>query len=140
MKKVKKVLLIDDSKSINLRNKKLFEQLNLFEEIIDFTDPLKAINYLEKDFNHNNLDSLPEIIFLDIKMPEMDAFKFLNQYILIENIIKSNFKPAIVIVSDHLLIDDNFEHTKRYSSMGLIDQLPKPIDNEDLKELLSEYF
>lgn len=138
MKKFNKVLLIDDSQAVNRINKVLLSELNVFNEIIDFTDAKEAFDYIDETSDRDDED-LPDIIFLDLVMPEMDGFAFLDEYIELESIIKSDFKPLIVIVSDHLEFN-NFDKTKRYKSYGVVEHLRKPIDTEDIEELLEDHF
>jgi CheY-like chemotaxis protein len=136
MEKIKKVLLLDDSKAVNLRNVNLLKELNFCDDIVSLTDPREAIEYLSVGLENGNL---PNVIFLDLSMPEMDGFNFLDQYVQITKNANSNFKPHIVIVSDYLDFK-NFDKSKEYKSYGVIDHIRKPIDKEDIANLLEEHF
>jgi CheY-like chemotaxis protein len=138
MKKSNKALLIDDSEAVNRLNENLLRSLNIFSEIISFTNAKNAFEFLEETTGKDSED-LPSIIFLDLLMPEMDGFSFLDNYIELDAIINSDYKPIIVIVSDHLEFK-NFDKSKRYKSFGVIDHLKKPMDTEDIEELVAEYF
>jgi len=140
MVEIGSILLIDDSESVNSRNYSLLGSMKLFGEIKAYSNPYQAIKHLEKDFNKSNLDLLPSIIFLDIEMPEMDAFDFLNKYLDIESIVLSNYKPRIVIVSNYLLKDRYLDETNKYKTYGVIGHIRKPIDKADILDLLEENF
>jgi CheY-like chemotaxis protein len=76
--KTKRVMLIDDNE-IDLKiNAKLISLTKLFEEIIICQSGGEALNYLNKHLQDQ--DKLPTFILLDIQMPEMDGFEFLNYY------------------------------------------------------------
>lgn len=76
--KTKRVMLIDDNE-IDLKiNAKLISLTKLFEEIIICQSGEEALNYLNKHLQNEN--KLPTFILLDIQMPEMDGFEFLNHY------------------------------------------------------------
>ena len=68
----KKVLLIDDDPINNYVNKRLILRLFSVAEIAEFLDAVSALEYLKTN--------TPELIFLDINMPEMDGWQFLEEY------------------------------------------------------------
>lgn len=65
-----KVFLVDDQKISNYINKRIIESCNFNGEIICYENPEKALNDLE------NLQ--PDFVLLDINMPEIDGWKFLE--------------------------------------------------------------
>src|SRR5687768_4631121 len=72
------VLLIDDNPIDNLVNQKLIERANLAESIIVKDSAVSAMEYLKS--HCDKPESLPDTIFLDIRMPEMDGFQFLEEF------------------------------------------------------------
>ena len=129
-----KVLLIDDSKAVNKRNASILEDTDFFSEIKQFNSVDHAIAYL-KTCNA----FLPDLILLDINMPNKNGFDFLNEYSELENIVKSDFTPIITMVSDHLGFE-NFDKSKYYKMFGVLDHLKKPIDKEDMEGLINDHF
>lgn len=74
----KKVLLIDDDLLFIFLVKKTIAQTLIPVEIKEINNALDALNYL-KD-NATNKDVLPDVIFLDLKMPVMDGWEFIERY------------------------------------------------------------
>jgi len=136
---LKKVVLIDDSEVVNDRNEVLLSNMNVAQKIEKFSNPSKAFSSIKKDYSKDSSD-YPNLIFLDIEMPEFDGFDFLDQYSDWESGLSWERKPSIVIVSDHLFKDRNLDETNRFKSSGVVDHLKKPIDAEDVKTILEEYF
>jgi two-component SAPR family response regulator len=73
-------------------------------QIISFTEAYRALDYLVDTNNH-----VPDIIFLDINMPEIDGWEFLNRY---EKI--SNQKTKLIMLSSSTNEDD-MNNTQKYS-------------------------
>ncbi len=74
----KRVMLIDDNEIDNIINEKIIEATNFAENILKFQTGQEALEYLSS--NQDNLSELPEIVFLDINMPIMDGFQFLEDF------------------------------------------------------------
>ena len=126
MKGLNKILLIDDSASTNLKNKAIIEELALPVEICSYTNAKDALAYLKGEKN-NDVIPKPELIFLDLNMPEIDGFTFLKEYGSLAPEITNNFETVIVIVSDHLQFE-NFKRSKNFRMSGVLDHIRKPMD------------
>ncbi len=78
MKTINNMTLIDDDEVFVFLTKKAIERTHLVELIRVFSNGLDAIDFLRE--NSNNVDALPEIILLDLSMPIMDGWQFLDQF------------------------------------------------------------
>jgi two-component system, chemotaxis family, chemotaxis protein CheY len=73
-----KVLVIDDDPIFQYIAEKIFKKTNLFEETACFLDANSALEYLVQ--NKDNPAVLPDIILLDIYMPALNGWEFINRY------------------------------------------------------------
>lgn len=126
-----KVLLIDDNE-IDLKiNSKIINLSGFFDEIILCQSGEEAIQYLTKNLHTPEL--LPNFILLDIQMPEMDGFEFLEVYRDFPSSFLNNCKLAIL--SSTL---DFGDIKKAEANPLVIKLLKKPLYPNELKELLKE--
>lgn len=81
-KKYKAVMLIDDNEIDNLINQKMIEASNIAEHILMHTGAKAALEFLRNVEKMATIKAsmLPEIIFLDVDMPLMDGFQFLDEF------------------------------------------------------------
>ena len=96
------IIIEDDYISLYLINKLLREK-SIAETILPFTNGIDGLNYLIK--NAKDFSELPEFILLDMKMPEINGWQFLQQLNKIQFV--TGYQPAICIVSAEITVDFN---------------------------------
>ena len=74
--KVGIVMLVDDNDTDNFINKRVIELTGFANDIIVKNSGKSALEYLENE--KDNLEKLPDLIFLDINMPMLDGWEFLS--------------------------------------------------------------
>lgn len=96
-----------------------WELTNFSDEIkvvASFTDPHEALEYLEKN--------IPDCLFLDIEMPTMDGFQFIQK-------LKNKEFPVVITTAYN-------QYAIKALKNEAIDYLLKPIDTDDLKETITK--
>lgn len=129
MRPINLVVLIDDDEIENFIKRKLIEKTNLVNQIKDFSSGKEAINFLNANSMHPHL--LPEIILLDLNMPVMDGFQFLEEYLKLEP--KLSKKTNIYVVSSSI---SPIDHEKINNISEVSDFLIKPITEKIFKEIV----
>ncbi len=135
MKKLKKVLLVDDSEATNYMNRYFFKKLNICDEIEVAINGQKGLDYLASIPKEKWHTDAPELIMLDIKMPIMGGFEFLDEY---EKFPLEMRKPiTTVLLTTSMSIEDR-DRAKDYKSVKSF--LNKPLSVTQLKEILEHLF
>ncbi len=124
------IVVDDDCISLFLITKILDEQ-QVTKNILPFTDGISALQYLSA--NAHDFYKLPEVIFLDIKMPEISGWQFLQQLNNINFI--EGYKPAVFIIS----ADINIDFTMRETFPLIKGYFVKPIKTVKLITLLESF-
>lgn len=126
------VMLIDDNEIDNLINQKMIEAANITEHIFTHTGARSAIEFLK---NIEKVESvakeiLPDVIFLDIDMPLMDGFQFLDEFDKLSDATKKKCK--IVMLTSSINPQD-VNKSKEYSYVKKY--INKPLSQENLEKL-----
>jgi CheY-like chemotaxis protein len=103
MKKLNCVLLVDDNESDNFLHRKVLEKTGLVNHIEIAINGREALDYLKNVEKVSSNDSTclpPELIFLDINMPVMDGWEFLDEYKNLDDFQKS--KIVIIMLTTSL--------------------------------------
>lgn len=81
MSKISLVSIIDDDAIFQFLANRLLRSTNLIDKIIQFPDGEKAINYFIE--NKDIAENIPDLVFLDLNMPYIDGWQFLEKFIAI---------------------------------------------------------
>jgi CheY-like chemotaxis protein len=130
-KKYHTVMLIDDNEIDNLINQKMIEAASIAENIYTHTGAKSAIEFLRNMEKLEVADKvLPDVIFLDIDMPLMDGFQFLDEFEKLTNVAKKKCK--IVMLTSSINPQD-FNRSKKYENVRLY--LNKPLSHDSIVKL-----
>lgn len=132
MKKINKVLLVDDDHTDIFINKAVMEQLGFANEIILKTNGKDAIDFLQKECNSK--DDLPDLILLDLKMPVMDGFTFLKEFEQLNCALLEEI--CIVVLTASREADDYLKLLSR----GNYYHTSKPLSEEKLINIHHRFF
>lgn len=78
------VMLVDNCSIDNFVNSKIITSYELVDNILVFNKSKNALKYLI-ELNSCSENIIPFLIFLDLDMPEIDGFEFLNAFDLLPN-------------------------------------------------------
>ncbi|WP_378187133.1 response regulator [Aquimarina sp. W85] len=124
--------LVDDDIIHQFIIKKLVQQLHQQERLLIFSNGEEAINFIKSVAN--GVVQLPDLILLDLNMPIMDGWQFMDEFNNIAPKLKKEIKIYVLSSSDN---PDDIERAKEYERIS--DYLIKPINEHQLKELLETF-
>ena len=137
MKKVNCILLVDDNPADNVFHNIYIMKADVCNHIEVATDGRKALDYIIKAGEPDQFEEFPkpELIYLDINMPGMNGFEFLEKYHKLEERLKS--KIMIVMLSTSLNPDDK---KRALDSKEVTEFQNKPLTVEMIRETVDKYF
>ncbi|MFP9119148.1 response regulator [Flavobacterium sp. RNTU_13] len=128
MKKVKGMYVIDDDKIYHFLLKNLFKQNNIEADPKFYGNGLDAIESLKKI---PVTDPFPELILLDVNMPIMDGWQFLEEYVKLS---RDMGKTSTIFMISSSNDEHDLSKARQYSNV-VRDYLLKPICKEDLEKI-----
>jgi len=124
------IYLVDDDRIYQFTAKKTLETIDLTQNISIFSNGEEAIEHIKEKLEQPH--SLPDVIFLDINMPLMDGWQFLDEYVKLDVRLKKNV--TIYMVSSS--VDEaDIKKSKEYEVIK--DYIIKPIGRERFEDLLN---
>lgn len=129
-----KILCVDDDAITLMLCKKVIERVSFAHEVLTAKNGEEAIVYfdeLAQELQKHPTSPYPKLIFLDLNMPIMNGWEFLDTYL--KNGYCELFAEAKFIVLSSTIDPQDVEKTKGYPMV--IDFLSKPITKEMLEEL-----
>jgi len=123
----KNFLLVDDESVSNFVHRKLIERTGLGENIDTVTSGQDALQLINDCYSGTR--PMPDVIFLDLNMPIMDGYSFLEAFNRLPVPIKKNMKVIIVTSSQ-----DPRDKAKA-KEYGITHFLSKPISEEAINQV-----
>ena len=130
--KLKHLLLVDDDPTTNFFNRHLIGKMNIFDEIHEAANGQLALEKIEVLFKNGQA---PDMILLDINMPVMNGFEFLDRYNELDEDIKSSVVVCMLTTS---LAHEDLARSKKYGTLN--DYIDKPLCETKMRELIEKYF
>lgn len=132
-KKLKLVLLVDDFEGANFLHEKVIRESGCAEKIRVETNATTALEFLRTEENHSFPQ--PDIIFLDLNMPGMNGWEFLDEY---KNLTREQrWGTVIVILTTSCNLDDEAKARIKHPKTVFMN---KPLLRGPLDGILREYF
>ena len=127
------IMLIDDNEIDNLINQKMLEASGICDNIITHTGAKSALEFLrslEKLVSKGGEEIMPQLIFLDIDMPIMDGFQFLEEF---DKLSESTKKYSKIIMLTSSINPQDLARSKK--SIYVSKYLNKPLTQESIEKI-----
>ncbi|UII26696.1 response regulator [Fulvivirga maritima] len=120
------VMLIDDNEIDVFINQKVIEFDQFSEKVITCFSAREALDYL----SNTESNQMPDIIFLDLNMPVIDGFEFLEAYATFPEEVRKHI-TIIVLTSS----DNDFDKERISANSDVLLFQSKPITEEKLNKI-----
>ena len=127
------VLLIDDDEATNLVNKMVVNKLDCAESVEIAYNGQEALDFLKSTTDGKYPQ--PDLIILDINMPVMDGWEFLEEY----NQLNDDQLGRVVVTMLTTSLNPE-DKAKADNSPNINDFLNKPLTTEALAGIIAHYF
>jgi CheY-like chemotaxis protein len=127
----KNVLLVDDDQVFHFLGTKVLQRMGFTDEIHTANNGKEALKLINNKLS--NLKPFIDIIFLDINMPIMDGFSFIEAFRKMAMPHKEKIKIVIVTSSQ------DTGDIQRAKDLGITDYLIKPISENSIRSVLENH-
>lgn len=133
-KKFNKVLLVDDDDISNYLTEVLIQKLDFSGEIEVYKNGEEALNYIRECIISKGDLKVPELVILDINMPVMDGFEFLEEFEKLQNTNNMEIPVVMLTTSNY---NNDIQKAQKYKVAGFVN---KPLTEEKFLEILNHHF
>jgi CheY-like chemotaxis protein len=127
--KFETVMIIDDDMVDLYIISRMITKNNFGKNVLHYSEAQEAIKYLQE--NQDNISKLPQIIFVDIYMPLMSGFEFLEAYGKLSTTLKNYCKTYIISSTI-----DSEDIARSGSNKNVVSFHVKPINKEFLDRII----
>lgn len=136
MKKIDCILLIDDNETDNLFHTNRILKSGVCDTVKVAEDGIQGLEYIRKAAMNNSEEyPKPDLIFLDINMPKVNGFEFLEEY---QKMPLSHKSRSVIIMLTTSLNPDDKNKALKYPEVGGF--MYKPLTIESVIEVVEKYF
>jgi CheY-like chemotaxis protein len=126
-------MLVDDDQNDNYFHEREIKKTSSSTIVLTRDSGSGALEYL-KSVNSDDYVQ-PDMIFLDINMPCMNGWEFLNEYSKLDNKLQSGVMIVMLSTSGNL---EDIERSKTFRMVS--DYVTKPLSKEKMVVLIKKYF
>lgn len=138
MKKLSHILIIDDDPMTSYLHKKLIEGFKVADRINianDGEEALQLFNHYIQSDREDSEENIPQLVFVDLDMPMMDGFEFLDAY---QGLEFRNKNSVVIAVLTSSFSRSDINRVKEFPEVK--DYIVKPLTKEKMMELMDEHF
>lgn len=126
------IMLVDDNPDDNFFHERVIKKNNYANNVIAVESGIEALEFLKnKKLNTDH----PDLIFLDINMPKMNGWEFLEEYKKLDKELQSKMVVVMLTTSDN---PDDIALAKTKDVLS--DFKTKPLTKEMMDDIVKQYF
>lgn len=135
MKKISNILFIDDDQITCYLNKSIVEEMQVADNILCMDDEQQALDFLKAQCAKRNSgeEDCPELVFIDLNMPFLNAFEFLES---LDNYPEIDIEKLFIVLLTSSWHSRDVEKAKNYKIQGYLN---KPLTSEKLREVVAQF-
>jgi len=127
------IVLIEDNETTSFLNNRLLSRLGVARQVSSFSKADEASQFLWGG-EPAAAQAAPDLIFVDLKMPGMSGFDFLERYSQLPASVQERTVVAVLTTSMHAA------DTARVAQYPNVEYLTKPLTEEKMQRLLAKRF
>jgi len=129
---VRNLMLVDDEEIDNEYHTMVIEGTGLVENITTALNGQEAIEKIEAAIG---TDKLPDLILLDINMPVMDGFEFMESFSALK--ARKPLETVVIVMLTTSLLERDIERTREHSNLGGF--LSKPLTEDVFHDIVTKH-
>ena len=128
------IVLVDDNETTSFLNNRLLGRLAVAERVSTFSRADEAFEQLWGGKDGGSAVPAPDLVFVDLKMPGVSGFEFLELYNALPEPVQAQTVMAVLTTSMH------GADTARVAQYPNVEYLTKPLTEEKMRKLLEKRF
>ncbi|GAB2772106.1 CheY-like chemotaxis protein [Hymenobacter luteus] len=133
MNKLSSILLVDDDKTTNFLNELMLKKMDVADRLLVALNGREALEML-REHCASGTPTCPVLIFLDINMPVMNGFEFLDSY---SQLPWMQHQTTIIVMLTTSLHSRDLHRAEQLPVAGFVS---KPLTAEKVEAILRQHF